>query len=103
MGDLPINNGYVYVGVRPAEEKVQATLTIHFVGRFGEDINVEPITLTKEGKEGEWARFEYGKDWTLPEGYEFAEEFDEITAKQVFEVKYGDTSDIPEIGIVPSK
>ncbi len=103
-GDLPItSDGYVYVGIRPVEGTAEAKLVIHFVGAFGEEMDVEPVTVTKTGEEGQWISFEYGKDWELPEGYEFAEEFDENTAKQSFMVKCGETLEIPEIGIVPVK
>ena len=76
---------------------------INFVGPFGEEIDVEPVTVSKAGEEGQWATFEYGEDWEIPEGYDFAEEFDENTAKQSFMIKYGDTLEIPEIGIVPAE
>ena len=78
-----------------------AKLVVNFVGQFGETIDVEPVTVSKVGQEGQWATFEYGEDWVIPEGYAFAEEFDESTAKQSFMVKYGETLEIPEIGIVP--
>ena len=102
LGDLPItSDGYVYVGIRPIEGMEAAKLVVNFVGQFGETIDVEPVTVSKVGQEGQWATFEYGEDWVIPEGYAFAEEFDESTAKQSFMVKYGETLEIPEIGIVP--
>ena len=94
-------DGYVYVGIRPIEGMEAAKLVVNFVGQFGETIDVEPVTVSKVGQEGQWATFEYGEDWVIPEGYAFAEEFDESTAKQSFMVKYGETLEIPEIGIVP--
>ena len=78
-----------------------ATLQVNFVGEFGEDIGVAPVVVTKNGPEGETANFVYGEDWTLPEGYTFAADFDEAAATQTISVKYGETLNSLQIGIVP--
>ena len=82
VGDVQINDGWIYVELRAVETGVAA------------------VIATKTGPEGEWAAFNYGVDWQLPEGYTFAADFDENIAKQILRVKYGDTLDTLTIGIV---
>lgn len=100
VGDVQINDGWIYVELRVVETGVAATLQVNFVGAFGEPLDVAPVIATKTGTEGEWAAFNYGVDWQLPEGYTFAADFDENIAKQILRVKYGDTLDTLTIGIV---
>ena len=97
---VQINDKWIYVELQKIVTKAVATLQVNFVGPFGEEIDVAPVVVTKTGPEGEWASFVYGEDWELPEGYTFAEKFDETAAKQIFCLKYGETLDTLEIGIV---
>ena len=91
------------IGIVPEKQEAVATLQVNFVGEFGEDIGVAPVVVTKNGPEGEMANFVYGEDWTLPEGYTFAVDFDEAAAKQTISMKYGETVDSLQIGIVPEE
>ena len=91
------------IGIVPEKQEAVATLQVNFVGEFGEDIGVAPVVVTKNGPEGEMANFVYGEDWTLPEGYTFAADFDEAAAKQTISMKYGETVDSLQIGIVPEE
>ena len=105
-GDVFINEeGATEIKVRLVEEEegMEAILIINFVDPFGGDVDVEPVVVAENGPEGGYAIFNYGEDWELPEGYDFAEDFDEMIAKQEFRVKYGDTLDTVEIGIVPEE
>ena len=96
-----INDGWIYVELQKTVNEAAATLQVNFVGEFGEDIGVAPVVVTKNGTAGEWANFVYGEDWTLPEGYTFAADFDEAAATQTISVKYGETLNSLQIGIVP--
>ena len=96
-----INDGWIYVELQKTVNEAAATLQVNFVGEFGEDIGVAPVVVTKNGPEGETANFVYGEDWTLPEGYTFAADFDEAAATQTISVKYGETLNSLQIGIVP--
>ena len=105
-GDVFINEeGATEIKVRLVEEEegMEAILIINFVDPFGGDVDVEPVVVAENGPEGGYAIFNYGEDWELPEGYDFAEDFDEMIAKQEFRVKYGHTLDTVEIGIVPEE
>ncbi len=97
---VQINDNWIYVELQKTVNKAAATLQVNFVGEFGEDIGVDPVVVTKNGPEGETANFVYGEDWSLPEGYTFAEDFDEAAATQTLSVKYGKTLDTLQIGIV---
>lgn len=101
-GDLGIYDGYVYVGLRPVEieNKAEAILIVNFVGPAGETLDIEPVVVSKQGQEGEWALFKYEEDWRLPEGYIFAADFDEVAANQDIMIQYGGTLDTLEIGII---
>ena len=96
-----INDEWIYVELQKTVNEAAATLQVNFVGEFGEDIGVAPVVVTKNGPEGETANFVYGEDWTLPEGYTFAADFDEAAATQTISVKYGETLNSLQIGIVP--
>ena len=100
---VQINDNWIYVELQKTVNEAAATLQVNFVGEFGEDIGVAPVVVTKNGPEGEWANFVYGEDWTLPEGYTFAADFDEAAATQTISVKYGETLNSLQIGIVPQQ
>lgn len=106
-GDIAINGGWLWVELKPVEkpqETKDAVVKIHFVDAFGNPIDgIEPIELTKNGVAGEYAHFQYGTDWVLPEGYTFASYNDESIAKQDLTIKYGETLDTLEIGIVQAE
>lgn len=106
-GDIAINGGWLRVELKPVEkpqETKDAVVKIHFVDAFGNPIDgIEPIELTKNGVAGEYAHFQYGTDWVLPEGYTFASYNDESIAKQDLTIKYGETLDTLEIGIVQAE
>lgn len=106
-GDITINGGWLWVELKPVEkpqETKDAVVKIHFVDAFGNPIDgIEPIELTKNGVAGEYAHFQYGTDWVLPEGYTFASDNDESIAKQDLTVKYGESLDTLEIGIVQAE
>lgn len=86
------------------KEGTKAVVQITFTDPFGNPIDgVGPIELKKMGAEGEYALFQYGKDWTLPEGYTFATFNDEQIAKQDITVKYGETLNTFTVALIPSE
>lgn len=86
------------------KEGTKAVVQITFTDPFGNPIDgVGPIELKKTGAEGEYALFQYEKDWTLPEGYTFASFNDEQIAKQDIAVKYGETLDTFTVALIPAE
>ena len=79
-GDLAINDGWVWVEVRPVEEEIPeeflAQLNVQIVDReTGEVLNSIQFLSDEKGTVDATYTFVYGEDWTVeaPEGYAFVE------------------------------
>ncbi|WP_279139290.1 hypothetical protein [Faecalicoccus pleomorphus] len=79
-GDLAINDGWVWVEVRPVEEEIPeeflAQLNVQIVDReTGEVLNSIQFLSDEKGTADATYTFVYGEDWTIeaPEGYAFVE------------------------------